>query len=183
MQHRVEHGAAPPGQLLSRAVGFEHEHRGIGDHRQPFRAVAVQHVPRRAVQHPLLALPVRGDPAVDRGAGCPRVEPVTDQRGELAHGRQERGGIGRPPQFFENDRQLDGIRRVTQLGPAVVDVGLPDRGRIHAVLGDTPDQRRRTLLADGVPHGFLPEPLIGVEFQQHPASSLAQLTFVRILFS
>jgi hypothetical protein len=31
------------------------------------------------------------------------------------------------------------------------------------------------LLGNGITHRFLPKPLIGVEFQQHPASSLDQL--------
>jgi hypothetical protein len=58
------------------------------------------------------------------------------------------------------------------LGPAVLDVRLPDWGRVDPVFGNSPDQRRRALFADGVADRFLPEPLIGVEFQQHPVNSL-----------
>ena len=139
------------------------------------RAVAVQHVPGRTVEHPLVTVPVRRHPAVDGGPGCVRVEPIRRQRRELAHRRQERGGIGGASQLLQHDGQLDGGLGLAHLGPAVLYVGLPDRGRVDAVFGDPSDQRRWTLLTDGVAHGFLPEPLIGVEFQQHPGQLLSSV--------
>ncbi len=172
VQDGVEHGAASPGKLPARFIGVDDEHRGIGHHRQPLGAIAVQYVPRGAVQHPLLAVAVNGDPAVDGGAGCLGVKPVGGQRRKLGHGRQKRGGISGASQLFEHDGQLDGGLGLVHLGPAVLYVGLPDRGRVDAVFGDTSDQRGRALLAHGVAHGFLPEPLISVEFQQHPGQLL-----------
>jgi hypothetical protein len=125
-----------------------------------------------AVEHPRIAVPMRCHPTVDGGPGCPRVKPIRRQRRKLAHRRQKRGRIGGPAQLFQHNGQLDSGLGVAHLGPAVLHVGLPDRGRVDAVFDNTSDQRRWALLADGIAHRFLPEPLIGVEFQQHPGQLL-----------
>ncbi len=112
---------------------------------------------------------VRGDPVVDRGAGTLGVEALTHQRGELRQRRQERRRIGGAAELLEHDRQLDRVLRVGQLRPARLDIGLPQRGRIDAVLGDAAHQRRRALFGHRVAHGLLPEPLISIELEQHSA--------------
>ena len=117
------------------------------------------------VEHPAVGVAVGGDAVVDRRTGLLRVEAVTDQRRELRQRRQERCGVGGAAEFFEHDRELDRVLRVGQLGPTRVDVGLPQRCGVNAVLGDLTHQRRRALLSDRIAHGVLPQPLIRIELQ------------------
>src|SRR6202000_3100476 len=138
-----------------------------GHHREPVGAIAVEHMARRAVQNPTFAVTVCGHAVIHGGTGLVRVEPITGERRELAHRRQERGGIRRVPQLLEHDRQLHRTVRLAQLGKTLVQIGLPERARIDAVLGDATHQRGRTLLCDEVANGVLPQPLIGIELQQH----------------
>jgi hypothetical protein len=83
----------------------------------------------------------------------------------LGQRREERGRIGGAAQLLEHDCQFDRVFRIGQLGPARIHIGLPQRARIDAVLGDAAHQRGRALLGDGVTDGLLPQPLIGVELQ------------------
>ena len=146
-------------------VGVDEEDAAVGDHGEPLGPVGVEHVACGAVEHPALGVAVGGDAVIDRRAGLLRVEAVADQRRELRQRRQERRRVGGAAQLLEHDRQLDGVLRVGQLRPARVDVGLPQRRGVDAVLGDLTDQRRRALLADGVAHGVLPQPLIRIELE------------------
>ena len=62
VQHRVEHLAAPDGDL----AGVDEEHPAVGDHRKPIGAVAVEDVSCRSVEHPAVGVAVGGDAVVDR---------------------------------------------------------------------------------------------------------------------
>ncbi len=161
VQHGVEHLAAPDGHLS----GVDEEDPAIGDHRQPFGPVGVEDVSSRPVQHPAVRVAVSGDSVVDRGARLLRVEPVADERRELRQCGQKRRRIGGAAEFLEHDRELHRVLRIGQLCPARVDVGLPQRRRIHSVLGDLADQGRRALLSHRVAHGVLPQPLISIELE------------------
>ena len=152
VEHRIEHRAAPGGGR----TGVDDEHPRLGDDRELLGPVAVEHVMRRPVEHPAVGIAMRGNSAVHGGTGCLWVEAVAGQRGELSERREERGRIGGAAQLFQHDRQFDCVLRIRQLGPARVDVGLPQRCRIDTVLGDATDQGRRTLLGHRVPHGLLP---------------------------
>ena len=141
---------------MTACSGVDHEHTGGGDDREPLGAVAVEDMMRGAVEHPAVGVAARGDAAVDRRTRPLRVEAVARQRGELGQRRQERRRIGGPAEFLQHDRQLDGVLGVGQLRPARIDVGLPQRRRVDAVLGDAAHQRRRALLGHGVTYGLLP---------------------------
>ncbi len=146
-------------------AGVDEEDPALGDHREPIGPVGVEDVSCRSVEHPAVGIAVGGDAVVDRRTRFLRVEPVADKRRELRQRGQERRRIGRAPQFLEHDRELDRVLRIGQLGPAGVDIGLPQRSRVDPVLGHLPNQRRRALLADGVAHSVLPQPLISIELE------------------
>ncbi len=150
---------------MATVAGVDEEDAALGDHREPFGPVGVEDVSGRPVQHPAVGVAVGGDAVVDRRTGLLRVEAVAGERRELRQRRQERRRIGGAAEFFEHDRELDRVLRVGQLGPARIDVGLPQRRRVDAVLGDLAHQRRRALLADRVAHGVLPQPLISIELE------------------
>ncbi len=54
VEHRVEDRAAPGDRL----VGVDDEHAGVGHDREPVGPIAVEHVTRRAVQHPAVGVAV-----------------------------------------------------------------------------------------------------------------------------
>ncbi len=161
VQDRVEHLAAPDGDF----VGVDDEDAAVGDHGEPLGPVGIEHVLCGAVEHPALCVAVGRHAVIDRRTRLLRVEAVAHQRRELRQRRQERRRVGGAAQLLEHDRQLDGVLRIGQLRPARVDIGLPQRRGIDAVLGDLADQRRWTLLADGIADGVLPQPLIRIELE------------------
>ncbi len=146
-------------------VGVDEEDAAVGDDRKPLGAVGVEDVACGSVEHPAVGVAVGGDAVVDRRTRLLRVEAVADQGRELRQRGQERRRIGGAAELLEHDRELDGVLRVGQLGPARVDVGLPQRRRVDTVLGDLADQRRRALLAHRVADGVLPQPLIRIELE------------------
>ena len=143
------------------------------DHRESVGAVTVQHVTRGAVEHPAVTGPRRGHAVVDGRAGQLRVGATRRQRGELGQGRQERRRVGGPAEFLDEDVRARPSRtdRSARSSPCRYScaTAAPDRRYAGLILGDTAHQRRRALLGQHVPHGVTPQPLIGIQLQQHPS--------------
>ena len=147
-------------------AGVDDEHSGIGDHREPVGAVAVEHEARRAVENPPLGVAVRGDTAVDRGARLAsgrtgrRPAARTGSSSPRTASDRSRGQVPRA------DGQLDDALGPGKLRPTLIDVPLPQRAGVDAAFGDLPNKGRWALFRQRLSDRLAPHALVIAELKK-----------------
>src|SRR6201993_3751481 len=115
----VQHGIDCCDPTRYHGFRLDNEHTGGSHHGESVCTVPVKDVTSCAFENPAGAIPACGDTAVHRGAGAIQRDPVTNQRCELGHCRQERRWITRAPEFFEQEGELDETFSADDLHPAL----------------------------------------------------------------